>query len=194
MPEEFDSSQEPKDAYQELLENSLAKARLNQNASEEAKILLDLGYWHEEACDYDQAIECFEAGLMHLKKTSQYAISLPALFHLAQIYRSKKKGERAFTLYNDIVEFAEKIWDHRSKGLGLALKGEILLEQGAHENGFEWMFKAFQTLEEAKLVERFDVAKQIQLRRRQIPGPVFDLALSRSKIPQKTKDLLKSQT
>ncbi len=188
MPED---SEAPKDAYRELLEQALEKARFKNDSGEEAKILLDLGYWHEDALDYENAIENFEAGLKHLKATKQYAVSLPAMFHLAQLYRIKKKDAAAFTLYTDIIEFAEKTWDKQALGIGLALKGQILLDERAYENGLEFMFRGLETLEEAKLKESVQVKNEILSYRRQIPRPVFDLALTRSKIPQRIKDLLR---
>lgn len=188
MQEDFES---PKDAYRELLEQALEKARFKNDADAEAKILLDLGFWHEDALDYESAIRHFEEGLKHLKATQQYAVSLPAMFHLAQLYRLKKKDAAAFTLYSDIIEFAEKTWDKQALGIGLALKGQILLDERAYENGLEFMFRGLQTLEEAKLKESVQVKNEILGYRRQIPRSIFDLALTRSKIPQRIKEMLR---
>ncbi len=184
-------SEEAKDAYRELLEQALEKARLKDDSNEESKILLDLGFWHEEASEYEKAVEYFEAGIRHLTKTPQFVSCLPAMFHLAEIYRRQQKEEKAFSLYSDLVELAQRAWDKSAQGQALALKGDILAKQGAQENGLEFMFRGFQILEESKLKESKDICNLIYQWKKRIPRGVFDLALTRSRIPQKLKDLLR---
>jgi tetratricopeptide (TPR) repeat protein len=178
------------DAYRELLEQALEKARLKENATEEAKILIDLAFWHEDASDLEKAAELFEAGLRHLKSSPQYITCLPAMFNLAQIYQSRQKEEKAFTLYGEIAELAEKGWEKAAQGRALAFKGDILLRQGAYENGLESMFRGFQILEEARLKESKPVHNLIAQWKKRIPRGIFDLALTRSRISQGLKEEL----
>lgn len=183
-------TESPRDEYRQLLEQALEKARLNQDANEESKILLDLGYWFHDAGDQEKAAEHFRSGLKHLKATLQYAVSLPAMLALAQIYLAERNRAAAFNLYTEIIEFSEKVWDKQSIGLALAAKGEILLEEGSNENGFECLFRSFQVLEEAKMKESDAIRQRILRYRAKIPRQVFDLALAKSRLPQRLKELL----
>jgi tetratricopeptide (TPR) repeat protein len=177
--------------YRKLLEDALARARSESNPLEEGKVLLDLGFLHADALDEESAARCFEEGLSRLKSTPHYASCLPALFRLARLYRVRRLDDRAYALYTEIAELAEKCWDKKAQALGLAFKGNILLGQGSHENGLEFLFRGFQILEEAKLKESREVLDLIRDHRRRMTRGIFDLALAHSRMPERIKALLR---
>ena len=193
MEEWHDHDEEPeREQILRELEEALEDARERQNPDDEAKVLIDLGFFYEDQASYETAAEHLETGLKHLRKTGQYFQALPALFQLAKICRIFKNHERAFSLYTEAVDYAEKISDARALGVALAAKGQILIEQKSERNGLEMIFRAYQFLLEVKTSDRTDVLELVRHLKRKIPRERFELALSQSSVTPKVKDFLKS--
>jgi len=187
-----DSSSNAEPEYRQRLEDSLERAREDEDLDEVARLQIDLGYCYADQLDYGRAAAIMESGLDHLKKTQQHALAIPSLFHLARLYHMLHKDERSFTLYNEAVDFAEKIDNKQALGYALAAKGMILIKERAHPNGLEFLFRGFQILEDFEHPEKKEVREWIQAVRKQLPRQTMELAIHQSRVSPKIKTLIKS--
>jgi hypothetical protein len=180
------------DSWRKALEDALETAHLEGNQLKEAQILIDLGYAHDEHFEAGTAVDFLEQGLKYLKERKRYAECLPVLFRMSRIYRTQGKHDRAFAVASNAAEFAEHLHDSNAKGLALAAKGEMLIEQASYENGLEWMFRAVETLADARSRDMPGVIECLRASRKKVPPGIFGMAVSRSKVSPRIKELLKS--
>lgn len=181
---------DPEEEYMHQLLEALQDARQHDDKENEAKILVELGFCYADSAEYDKAAESLESGIAYYRKEKLPALAIPPQFMLAKIYLILKLHERAFSLYNEIIEEAEKLEDKNALGIAYAAKGKILVQEQAHQSGVELMFRGFQILDDFDLHGRDEVLRWVEDYRETTTPASFKRAIEQSSVSNKIKSIL----